>query len=582
MNRGDLKAQLQRAESRDDLAGDRRLLNNARPAFDAAWLDASLREALERLATRCKEDITLGSPRPLEPGETWLLLAERPGVGDVVRASVSAGRPNSAPRAQREVDRAVKGIAAAVTEAERLLPSEWFGATLEIPQEPHLDIVGDSLGLAVAVAMISSATCVRPRNDTAGTASVDSSGRLQPIDHLAEKCDALRRLWPHVNRVVVADAQVIPARLDGFEFVRAPGLADALAEFGLDLRAVKPRRAGDLRTRLAAIEHEEESSHTTSRWISLATEAWEVGRGLAALKDHDAGRAVLVSALLTSHAGDNELAIERLVALPDSALRSAGLRARKAIYLASFTIDVDATRAAELARSALSLTGALPDEADQLGLAGRALGTLGRALMAAGVYAEAELHLRRAVEHHQAHAEGEVARSMCYLACCLRLMGRREEALHEAERALDLATKHRADFQVSQTSERYALLERGRALLVLGRVEEAVQALERVVGHESPEASYPALGARRSLSIALQLQGRHEDALKMVQLCARVARGGAPLTLRRVGAVAAAEALLLARDHRRPSPLPQADVMALWTECFGDASMIDVVRTWLY
>lgn len=577
MNRSELRSQLERAAAKDDPAGDRGLLAKARPVLNAPWLDVSLRNALKRLAARRDETIALAPLRPLDAGETWVLLAERPGVGDVVRAKVCAGQPESAPRAQREVARAVKGLAAAVTAAERMLPSEWFGAALEVSCDPHLEIVGDSLGLAASVGIISGATQVRPRDDTAGTAAVDPSGRLLPIEYLVEKCEALRRLWPHVTRVVVADSQVVPA-VDGLEFVRAGAVLDAMPEFGLDLRAVQPRKAGDLKTRLTAIEHEEERPHASSRWVSLSAETWEIGQALFALKDQEAGRAILMSALLASHAGDNTLAIERLVGLADTALRSASLRARKAIYLASFTIDVDAAHAAVLARSAVSLTEALQDEGDQALLVGRALGTLGRALMAAGQYAEAEHLLRRALEHHQAHADGEVARSICYLACCLRMMGRAEDALQAADLALVVAAKNLVNYEVAETSERYALLERGRALLALGRHDEAVDDLQRVLGPGKPEAAYPGLGARRSLVTALRRLGRPDAARDMLQMCVWVARGNAPLTLRRVAAVAVAEELGCAGP---PSLAPDA-LASAWTACFGAADPSVIIRTWMY
>ncbi len=578
MNLRELRRELQRLD-RGDIAAVRHLLRRARPALGARWLDQVARDQLAQLAELAGEPISLAPIKDLECGETWLLLATGDGVGDVARGVVRPWAQCRRPLAHSAVERALAGLAATATNAGRSLRFEWISAGLEVPGDPGVAIEGSSLGLAVCVAACAAVTGRSPLSTVAGSAAVDPSGGLRKVSFLEQKCAALQRLWPHVATLVVAEEQELPNAVGGLNFLRAKTLREALVLFGLEVGGLPRPSKGDLRKRLVEIEEEEQRHHESSRWFALAIEAWEISRSLQTLVEDEADDARLLAALLSSHAGANDLAVERAQQVVSA---DSDRQATKHIYLGSFQIEIDPQRAVEDAEQGLRLAEVLPVARHRAKLVGRAHGTLGRALIARARFEEAEQHLKRGLEHHLDGDDHEAARSACYLACCHRMGGHADRALEIAEQALGWARQHAEVSESSRTSIPYALLERGRALAALGRFDEAVVDLQKVVATNTAEESYPALGGRRSLVTTFRRLGLRDEARDMLLACVRVARGTAFLTLRRVGGVAAMEELRAAEEDGREPLLPRSDLESAWKACFEAASADDVLRTWVY
>jgi tetratricopeptide (TPR) repeat protein len=417
--------------------------------------------------------------------------------------------------------------------------------------------------------------------DVAASAAVNADGRLEPVEHLETKCLALREQWPAVRTIVVAAGQTAVPAVEGLRIVKLADLDEALKEFGLDLERLPSPSVDELEKRLTALEVEEREQHSSSQWLARAIDAWEIGKRLRTERNSKWPRAQILAGLMASHAGDQELAVSMLDSADDTLIRKLPLRARKQLVLASCTIDRQPERALAAATAALELATALEDE-DHEELFGLASGTLGRVLMHRGDLEAAEPTLRAAYEHHRRVAPHEACRSACYLACCLRLMGRSEAAVELASLALAEAQSLQDQFDAAKTTIAFARLERGRALEALGRYAEAAVELEQVVAINRSAESYPRLGAERSLASVFRAASKLDEARAHLVVCKRVARGDAPLTLRKVGAVAAAEELRSAHRAGRPTMLPHRDLQDAWDACFGDAKVDDVLRTWIY
>ena len=125
----------------------------------------------------------------------------------------------------------------------------------------------------------------------------------------------------------------------------------------------------------------------------------------------------------------------------------------------------------------------------------------------------------------------------------------------------------------------YALLERGRALLELRRLDEAVETLGEVVAGQQGLAAYPSLGARRSLVRVHRERGDVETARSQLRACVEVAKMQSEyLTLRKVGAIAAAEQLAAGTG----SLMPETELLAAWFGCFTEPPDAATIATWIY
>jgi hypothetical protein len=98
-----------------------------------------------------------------------------------------------------------------------------------------------------------------------------------------------------------------------------------------------------------------------------------------------------------------------------------------------------------------------------------------------------------------------------------------------------------------------------------------------VIAGQGLPAAYPRLGAHRSLARLLALRGEETQASLHLRFCVEIAARPGPLLLRRVGAVAAAEALLSGAPV-----LSQRELEAAWEACFPGADREQVIRTWIY
>jgi tetratricopeptide (TPR) repeat protein len=560
----------------------RMLLDAVRDNLGAPWVDevlhARARALCERQGLACppRKEARLGI------GETWLLLAGAEGRGHVVR--LAAGGPGTDPgrAAQDEGRRALHGLRAAIADRKRRLPSHVSALDLHVTGSPsQLKITGSSLGLSTAVATMSRALGKAPPSHVAGSAVVLSDGQLGRVSFLAEKVQALRASWPEVTMLVVAEQQDSVPNIDGaLRIVGAPDLAAACALFGLPVDDLPACRLEERRRMLAGLHNEEHKPHPAAQWLALSADAWEIAQALrsdtAAVSE--ATDALLLAAIFASHAGDGGLSRQILEQATEAAVRSRpALRIRKLVYEATGSIDDDAVAAERIAAEAVELCATLSDD-DRVPLIGQAIGTRGRALLHQGRLEDAEPLLRRALDLHRSDLEKEWPRSACYLAACLRHAGRAAEALQLSRDALVATHRHAEQWELADTTALYLHMERGRALASLGHLEDAVRALEQVVRGQDQPVAYPRLGAHRSLADVLARLGRLDHAREHLQICVTIASAPAGQTLRRVGGVAAAEALRSTRPL-----LPASRLEGAWAACFPASVDRDhVLRTWIY
>ncbi len=287
--------------------------------------------------------------------------------------------------------------------------------------------------------------------------------------------------------------------------------------------------------------------------------------------------ALLLAAIFASHAGDGRLSQEILGNLTDAAVASRPeLQVRKLIYEATGTIDNDPAAAEALAARSVTLCAALSGD-DHAALLGQALGTAGRARLHGGRPEQAEPLLHKALDHHRKWLPSEWPRSASYLATCLRHARRAPEALELTRRALAETERSAARSDMAETTALYLHLERGRCLAALGQPADAARDFERVIAGQSLPAAYPRLGAHRLLAGLLALGGHADEARAHLRVCLEVAAGSGTSTLRRVGAVAAGEALLSGTPL-----LPVWELEAAWEAGFPGVDREQVLRTWIY
>ncbi len=562
----------------------RALLDDAREGLGAPWVDAVLHARVRAL---CERHGLACSPRKeaqVGIGETWLLLAGPRGQGHVMRLTVGGAGVDPGSAAQAHGRRALHGLRAAAADRGRRLPPQVSALDLRVQGGPsRLEIEGSSLGLSTAIATISAALGKAPPSGIAGSAVVLPDGHLDRVSFLPDKVRALRAEWPQVDTLVVARNQNVDASVESaIRIVRVSDLAEACDSFALPLSHLPPCRLEERRHMLAGLRNEEHKPHHSAQWLDKSAEAWEVARALRkdAASTAEATEALLLAAIFASHAGDGVLARALLQEVSESDVASRpALRARKLIYLATGSIDDDVAAAERIAAEAMELCATLSGH-EREPLTGQALGTRGRALLHAGHLNEAEPLLREALDLHRSNLEleKEWPRSACYLAACLRHSGRAPEALELIRVALTATERHAEQWELADTTKLYLHLERGRVLAALGHLEDAVRDLKLVVRGQDQPAAYPRLGAHRSLTDVLVRLGCLDEARDHLSICLAMAHDAGSQTLRRVGGVAAAEALC--------SPLPLlavSDLEAAWAACFpSSVERAHVLRTWVY
>jgi tetratricopeptide (TPR) repeat protein len=550
----------------------------------APRVDAELRDALRRELERRGRDVPPMSAAPLGIGETYLLLFEAPAVGHAVRLEVRRTVDKLDPHLAHEVRRAYRGAVATAAARCGQLDAQFPSVFIDGPSA-RFRIEGGSLGLAVAVGSFSEATGVAPAGDTVGSAQVTERGELRPVEHLPVKLDALRKRWPDVKRVVVAQGQKWPADyVAPIEVCAVATLREALPYFGIDIESPRSLKRGtkdSYRARLAAFEG---ANGMTTSWVNLALEARECAAALADEPDKVA-RAWLSAALFSLHAGDEDETRTLLANIHENELEAyPELQARKLVVMASSEIDRDlfddsashADAAERLCRE---------DKATYREVFGQVLGTRGRALMHRGDYAAAEPLLHAAVEHHRAFKmHAEVPRSSCYLAACLRLSGQLDKANAVAREALAAIERLSADYDVAIMTGLFLRLELARIATSSGDWTEAVREFEIVRAAQVDAAAWPGLGGARGLARALREVGRGSESDLALAQCVSVASDAAQLPIfRKVAAVAAGEALL---GIGGTSGIARGPLEEAWRSAFGSEPEKDVlertIHAWMY
>ncbi len=551
------------------------------PQLAQPWLGRHLYDCVARLADRWGRTIPAWAPKALSIGESWLLLADSSGRGKTARMRVAAPDSKGPFLDRNQTLNAIRGLAAAANRRGYLVSVEWLSLLWELADGSGAErIEGGSLGLSTCVALLSHVSQQAPHTRVAGSAIVDpKTGALSGVQHLEPKLRALHADWPEVTHVVVAAEQVVPENAP-VQVIRCEDIVEAITYFGLDVSSLPKPPIESLPAVVAGFEGQDAQLHTLSQWAALSAMALEVSELLRSRRPDESIRARIWAALFASHAADNVGAASILRAIDEVAIEEEHHRAMRAIVLATATIDDDPKAAAGLGEKAVLAASGLPASKKTQWL-GRALGTHGRALMHAGVYAQAEPLLRQAYEHHAQKVPEEAARSACYLACCLRKADRAREALQVAELA-----RHEAETGTGSHAARstlpYAALEKSRALVALDRTEEAVLILGELVRTGEGPHQYPRLGAHRSLATAYRQLGRLAEAEDQLLHAWSVALGRHYATARKVGLVAAVEELEHATATGRRPLIDEETVAALWTELFGNASRSDVLATWIY
>jgi tetratricopeptide (TPR) repeat protein len=525
------------------------------------------------------------APKPLRVGETFLLLhlvAQNSSFIAKVRATSSVPQNPFTADTLIEIDRAKRALLHAAGRACRALPETVVASAFDVVLPGELDIEGGSLGLSVCVALASRALDIPPSQDVAASAATRSDGTLLPVLHLPAKLAALSRSWPGVTTVVVAAAQEVPPGIP-FEVIRRAHVTEALTDFGFDLTRLPEAPLDRHLVRVSYFATENSRRYGVDAWRRLAWEALESAEALACPEgDAEASMSSRAwAALFMLHAGNVDTAIELARGIPDDIATSMGtdLAAWKKVIEASAMIDHDPEMAIPIASAGLELAIACDAES----ILGQAIGTHGRALLHAGRAAEAEVQLRKAVEHHAtAKLRKEEPRSCTYLATCLRHQGRAADALVVVDEAIKRANDLQR-WEVARTTLVFLALEKGRSLLALGDAVGAARCFEFVCREYATDFDYPRPAALRGLAAARRALGDQPTADEMLRRCLQVAWQAPVDIVRRVAAMAVGEALLL--DPGETS-IPHADLDAAWRSLFPaarePAAIRDVLSRWVY
>jgi len=534
---------------------------------------ALIGELRSRLAERAPDAVTLASAQralavhgiALSPsaavwspecGSTYLLVVG--GGGEAGRLRAFRDGPAHARRLQSRSARAQLNVVFDVLTARLaargagIPDAEGRGHHLRTWVPGDYDVGGDSLGVAVAVALTSLWTDQAPRADTASTAAIGADGGLRHVDGLSQKLTALQRRYPAVRRVVVAKTQEGDAP-PGIELLPAETIESALSAHGLDLAQVCGRldsRAA--RAQIESLHHERVPSYEAEQWRLRAHRARWLAEctTTATLRARALGHA----ALFHLHAGEAREADDLFESLDDDAVADlpAGVRVSLWINAASGKIDRDPKQAIELAERALEGAEELAgqERADHLG---KALGTLGRALVHAQNAERALPHLKAAVHHHETHLPDEQAQSLVHWATGLRHANDLGAALEAAERAVALVQGRAHD-----PTELFARYERARCYFAREQFDEALMDIAFIESAQASPTDYPRLGTTRYL-VAIELSRGAVPRRLLEEACELVERLHPPLSALAAGAIA--EALV------SPVELPgdlHARLMGMW------------------
>jgi tetratricopeptide (TPR) repeat protein len=536
-----------------------RLLDALRQAMAEPWFDASDYASVQEACSASGVIEPGWSPGTLGIGEAWLTVY-RPALAQaaVVRLVVEDRRRHDLRGAlKHEVENALAALQAVAGSACRRLPAELGPGCVALEASGlTLEVEGGSLGVAVCAAALSRALDRPARAGVAASAAVSLDGTLSPVAFLDAKLRALRLARPDVTRFLVAAGQKFSREsAEGIQVIPCHTLTEALRELGLDPAELGAMSLAEYRRRAGELEHIDGRTHSLAGWLEQARQALEIASALESHRDfRSAQHCRTWATLFAIHGGDPDLASD-LLAQVDAAQLPRKLAAWKTIVEASHLIARNPVEAVERGEAAVSLAQALPDE-DREDLLGRAYGTLGRALMHSGRLGEAEVTLRSGAAHHREHSPWEEPRSLCYLAQCLRLSERYEEARSTAVEAIASTDDDKARL--------FLELERGRALLALGRPLEALEAFEHIAARQELDSDYPGIAALRGLAAAHRAIGDAEKAAQELRRCIGVAQGQKPGSPVRAIALMAVGDLLVATPRDSWPP----ELVALWQSEF--------------
>lgn len=520
-------------------------------------------------------------PSPLEVGETYVLL-HFPPHGAVGRIQLSPSRGSALLTVSCRGDAGRFSIAAREG-LSRLLQTRGCGrledicapyhAELQWEGNPEEAVDGASIGLSVAIALLSRWLGRAPRHDTAATAEVDSEGTLKPVRNVGEKLRTLAVAWPGVRRVVVAPGQFVADVSSDIEFLFARDAVEAAGHFGLAVttETFPATATAQLRARVNAFPAiHDETRASTDEWARLAQEARAIANHFT-LKHPEGVRALGWAAMFALHAGDITAAEDNINQIPKDMPLSLDSTPRGWLLITRATILIDQSPAdaVDTARAGLKEVAGMHGEAYRR-LYGCAEGTLGRALMHAGRYSEAMPHLAEGVRHHKEHLPEEEARSKNYLATCARLSGDPTSGLRHADEALATLRTPCGSSLSAPMTRLYLELERGRCLIELSRFDDALAALEVACG-QSRDHDYPRLGGLRGRAIALRRLGRSSEARRAMDDCRQVAvemlmlKSESGIFLAQIATLAAGEALL---DQKLGAAEDLGDIREWWCRHF--------------
>ncbi len=497
----------------------------------------------------------------MSTGEAWLLLAGAEG-GFVTR--MQARRPGHQeegltllPDSQVALAEASEGLLRSLADLGMGGPRQ-SSISLGIARVDDFvmpdQVTGASLGLATCIAHLSAWTEQPTLAHVVGSAIVDARGNLHKVHNIREKIEALRLRWPMVTHLVVASDQTDAPEDQGVTVIHCDSLEQAWGHFGLSLNGVlAPLPVDELRSRIDRLPLERSNIGDRETWSKLALDAlsWSAAieivlrsadlpqQGVDDLRSYQF-KALGFAALFALQAGDTRAASRHLDALDAMIQRGEArwddveleVRVSVAITQAGAAIARQ-TDALGHAREAVKLAEGLGGRLRRR-LLGKAIGTLGRAILHGGDPAGACDTLREAVQFQRTNEPEEEARSLCYVATAVRMAGDPAAALVQVLTGLELTAK-RSVFLSSRTTRMYLHLEKGRCELALGRWPDALASFDVVIGEgrrgpteeteERPKRDhdYPKLGALRGRASALYEMGSRRTALAYWKRCLMVA-----------------------------------------------------------
>jgi tetratricopeptide (TPR) repeat protein len=562
---------VQELRTTDDLSRVDLLADMLQDAIVAArWADpGEVRDLEAAIRSRGLQPRGGLSVPPLGIGETMVLLFDRTtrrGATRRLRITRGAAASIFSSDAVRDLESARHGLLAELSAAARSISDEHLFASFSTDLRPDAEIVGGSFGVAASVAIVSAALKRPAATDVAASAQVRSDGKLLQVEELEAKLIAVRERWPAVRRVIVACEQPDVA-VEGITLERHATLGAALRAFGLPLEDLEHSHVEAHEKRLDGFKQDNRERKSVEEWRQLAWRAVESAHVFASEGDRAReARCRSWASLFFLHAGEGFDSRAQIAHVPEQdAGEALGwkrlVEATNAIDDMDITSETDAQRVIELARRAVDIL-----ERD-IELRGQAHGTLGRAFVHAARPADGEPHLRIGVEHHLQYAKPEVARSMTYLATCLRHQGRANDALAVADEAIRIA-EQALNRQSNVTSIAFLELERGRCLANLARHDEAVIAFERVCAAYRTDHDYPRPAALRGLASSRRALGETGLAEDLLRRCLAVASS---TTIGRAAVMAAADAIL----SNVGANIPVSELHQAWTSAFPDATTHD-------